>query len=195
MSGRNNRYITYNDLKEEITKYEPILKRILNVLLGEHVSNPIPAQKEGLWTHHSKEGGLLEHSMEVSNILETLTNGDKRLSLLFLLIALAHDMGKLYGDTTHTHQKTSLEKFDELLNELDSKMKKEYGELWEEFKKSELLKVIRIAIRWHHMNFEDFDAFVKQGGNVVERRYFPIVLLIASADSLSIADSWLRNEF
>jgi len=190
----NNKYITYDELKKEVAKYEPILKKIVSVLLGEHVSNPIPAQKEGLWTHHSKEGGLLEHSMEISSILETLVNGDKNLSLLFLAVSLAHDMGKLYGDTTHTHQKTSLEKFEEMLKELDGKMREEHGELWDEFLESELLKVMKIAIRWHHMNFEDFNAFVKQGEGVIERRYFPIVLLMASADSLSIADSWLRGQ-
>ena len=61
------------------------------------------------------------------------------------------------------------------------------------FLNSDIYQIIKLGIRWHHINFEeklkpfDKDAFVQRGGELFDTKYFPWVLLFLAADFASIA--------
>ena len=206
--GNKKKYLTYADIKPELKKYLPILENMYLKLYEDHVKNLRPAQVEGLWAHHTKRGGLLEHSLELADIAyKALEVNDYNLYRFFTVIALAHDYGKLFGKDKEDHAKWSLEYFEiHFIPKFEKYLKEEYGEnsdivkLWKEFLNgSELITIIKLCTRWHHINFEeklkpfDKDAFVQRGGELFDTKYFPWVLLFLSTDFASIAKDWIIN--
>jgi len=121
----------------------------------------------------------------MSGILEREELPDASMDLLEKIIevfALSHDIAKVYGEDGYDHAEKSYEKMKEIIEETVPELD------------PEIKKIILLMVRFHHLNFDDPQAFAKQGSGYFEPEYFPFVLLAIAADLLSIAcDQILEN--
>jgi len=176
----------------QVEKYKPILEEIASILEKKHRANPIPAHPVGKWKHHAYPGGLLEHSLEVAE-MATKILGEDRLFLLFKVIALGHDIGKIQGDISPSHPDLSERiLFEEIIPQA-KKNSKITKALWQEFEKSSITRLIALTIKYHNLNFRNPETFENKGENLFEDFYFPYILLFIVADLASVAKCWLKN--
>jgi len=167
---------------------------LLNHLREIHEQNPRPAQPEGLWEHHKYKSGLKIHSENISKLLtialenyvpSQMINDAHR--ILFQLYGYAHDIAKAaldYDEIDHAEKSHEW-----LINYLKDK----FGISERRAEEMELLKVLLIMVKHHHLNFADPQCFAKRAECLNLTDYFPFILIAASADMLDIGISWIGD--
>ena len=165
------------------------LQRLNEILLRLHRENPKPAQKEGLWPHHVGKNGLFQHSLEVYEFLyralkmmENKPYPDEIMRNVFFAQALGHDISKLFGDISTHHAENSWKEMKKIILKNHIKLPQEIEDL------------ILVPIRYHRINFSNPELFTKRGrGNEKLEKYFLFVLLLMSADLMSIGKDFVEN--
>jgi hypothetical protein len=160
------------------------LVKLVEELRKLHEDNLRPAQPKGLWEHHKQKAGLFAHSYNVASLVyQSILNEDHYdilssdqetwIKLLSVVFGLGHDIIKVvenYDDGDHAHK--SAQVLEDILNNFELS--------------TETKDLLVTMVKYHHLNFENPEAFAKKGNGLFPEELFPFVLVGISADLLSI---------